>query len=62
MNLDPEVHYSFIVHRQGVVQLGGPDPWGGPAKEGSHKSFLFTDSSLVVKIKNTWLILLSHLI
>ena len=46
-----------------VVQLGGPGPWynwGGPAKVGACKSFLFTESSLVVKIKNTWLFLLSH--
>ena len=41
----------------------GPDPWdtrGGPTNVGAHKSFLFTESSLVDKIKNTWLILLSH--
>ena len=50
-----------IVSCQGVVQLGDPDPWysqGGPAKMGARKYFLFTKSSLVVKIKNTWLILL----
>ena len=29
---------------------------------GPHKSFLFTESSLVVKMKNTWSILLSHFI
>ena len=43
----------------------GPDPWynwGGPAKVGARKSFLFTESSLVAKTKNTWLILLSDLI
>ena len=42
---------------------GGPDPWynmGGPAKRVACKSSLFTESSLVVKIKNTWLILLSN--
>ena len=53
----------YIVGCRGVVQLGGPDPWynwGGPAKVGAGESFLFTDSSLIVKIKNTWLIMLSH--
>ena len=56
---------TSIVCFQGVVQLGGPDPWynlGSPAKVGAHKSFLCTEISLVVKIKNTWLILLSHCI
>ena len=49
-----------MVGSRGVVQLGGPDPqynWAGPAKLGAHKSFLFTESSCVAKIKNTWLIL-----
>ena len=48
-----------MVGCQGVVQLGGPDPWfnrGGPAKVGQLKSFLFTGSSLEVKITNTRLI------
>ena len=51
---------TCIVGCQSVVQLGGPGPWynwGGPAKVGACKSFLFTESSLVAKIKNTWLIL-----
>ena len=42
------------------MHIGGPDPWhnwGGPAKVGALKSVLCTESSLVVKIKNTWLIL-----
>ena len=55
--------HKFIVGCQGVVKLGVPDPWynlGGPAKVGARKSFLLTESSLVVKIKNPWLILLSH--
>ena len=50
---------KLIVGCRGVVQLGGPDPWvnrGGPTKVGAHKSFLFTESSLVVEIKNNWLI------
>ena len=41
---------------RGVVQPGGSDTWynrGGPAKVGPRKYFLFTESSLVVKIKNT---------
>ena len=45
---------------QSVVQIGGSDPRynrGGPAKVGAHKSCLFTESILVVKVKNTWLIL-----
>ena len=45
-----------IVGCQGVLQLGGPDLWynqGDPAKVGACKSFLFTASSLVVKIRNT---------
>ena len=49
---------------RGVVELGGPDSWysrGGPAKVGACKLLPFTENSLVVKIKNTWLILLSHL-
>ena len=48
------VFTTSIVSCQGVVQLGGPDAWynwGGPAKVGAHMSFLFTGSSLVVKIK-----------
>ena len=52
-----------LVGCRGVVQLGGPDPWYtwiGPAQVGAHKLFLFTESSLVVKIKNTWLMLLLH--
>ena len=35
-----------------VIQQGGPDTWynwGGPAKVGARKSFLFTESSVVVK-------------
>ena len=39
-----------------VIQQGGPDTWynwGGPAKVGARKSFLFTESSVVVKKKNT---------
>ena len=50
---------SYNVSCQGAVQLGGPDPrynWDGPAKVGACKPFLFTESSLVVKIKNNWLI------
>ena len=42
--------------------LGGPDPWynrGVPAK--ACKSFLFTESSLLIKIQNTYMILRSHL-
>ena len=38
-----------------VIQQGGPDTWynwGGPAKVGARKSFLFTESSVVVKKKN----------
>ena len=35
---------------------------GGPAKMGAHKSFKFTESSLVVKIKNTSMILQPHYI
>ena len=53
----------YLVGRSGVIQLGCPDPWnnqGGLAKVGACRSFLFTQSSLVVKIKNTWLILLSN--
>ena len=45
-----------IVGCRGVLQLGGPDLWynqGDPAKVGACKSFLFTASSLVVKIRNT---------
>ena len=36
---------------QGVVQLGGPDPWynqGGPAKVKARKFFLFTEGFLVI--------------
>ena len=42
-----------LVGCQGVIQQGGPGPWynqGGPAKVVAHKSFLFTESFLVVKI------------
>ena len=56
---------KYIVGCQGVVQLGGPYPWynlGGSAKVGPHKLFLFTEISLVVKIKKIWLIWLSHFI
>ena len=45
----------FIVDCRGEVQLGGPDPWynrGGPAKVGARDSFVFTESSLEVTIKN----------
>ena len=41
-----------------VIQQGGPDTWynwGGPAKVGPRKSFLFTESSVVVK-KNLMLL------
>ena len=54
---------AYVVSCQGVVQLGGPDPWynqGGLAKVGSRKSFLFSENSLVYEIKNTWLIWLLH--
>ena len=54
--------YIYIVDSWGVLQLGGPDPWYnrvGPAKVGAHNEFLFTESFLEVKIKNTWLILKS---
>ena len=48
-----------------MLQIGGRVPgfarWG-PAKEGAWKSIPFTESSLIVKIKNNWLILLSHFI
>ena len=47
-----------IVGCRSVVQLGGPDPWynqGGPAKVGARKSFLSTESFLVVKIKGSLL-------
>ena len=47
---------AFIVGCWGEVQQGGSEPWykrGGPTKVGVSKSFLFTVSSLVVKIKNT---------
>ena len=48
-------------HRTYVCQgVGCPDPWynrGDPVKVGACKSFLFTESSLGVKIKNTCLIL-----
>ena len=42
------------------MQLGGSEPWYNRGardltKVGVSKSFLFTVSSLVVKIKNTWL-------
>ena len=43
-----------VVGCRGVVQLGGPDHWYnqvGPVKVGARKSFLFTESSGVVKIK-----------
>ena len=43
---------SYIFGCQDVVQLGGPDPlfnWGGPAKVGPRKYFLFTESSLLFK-------------
>ena len=56
---------TYTVGCRGVVQLGGTDSWcihGGPDKVGAYKSFLFTEISHVVKIKNTWLILLSHFI
>ena len=39
-----------IIGCQGVVPLGGPDPWynlGGPTKVEACKSFLFTESFLV---------------
>ena len=42
---------AFVVGCRGVLQLGGPVPcynWGGPAKMGARKSFLFTESFLVV--------------
>ena len=54
---------AHVVSCQGVVQRGGPDPCynqGGLAKVGAHKSFLFTENSLVYEIKNTWLIWLLH--
>ena len=41
----------------------GSDSWvcpRGPTKVGAHKSMLFTESSHVVEIKNTWLISVSH--
>ena len=44
---------TYIVGCQGVVQLGGSDPWynwAGPAEVVARKSFQFTESSLVVKI------------
>ena len=56
--------YMKFLRHQGAVQLGGPDPWydlGVAAKVWS-QSFLLTESSLVVKIKNTQLVLLSQLI
>ena len=55
----------YIVSCQGVVQLGGPDSWfiqGRPTKVEAGKSFLFTESFLLVKIKKTLLILQSHFI
>ena len=59
------VAFVYVISCQGVVQLGGPAPRfvrGGPAKVGACKSILFTDSSCVVKIKNTWLVLQSRFI
>ena len=38
---------TCIVSCQGVVQLGGPDPWfnwGGPANVGAHKSHALSPS------------------
>ena len=52
----PELLVTYIVGCVGVVQLGGSDPLynhSGPAKMGACKYFLFTESSVVVKIKNT---------
>ena len=54
----------IIVGSQGVALIGGlvlGSPCGSP-KVKTRKSFLFTSpkSSLVLKIKNTWLIVLSH--
>ena len=49
---------------RGEVQLGVPDPWyywDGPDKAVACKHFLFTEGSLVIKIKKTFLILLSQL-
>ena len=58
----PSVHLcNMLVGCQGVEQLGGQDSWcnwGGTAKVGARKSLLFLESSLVVKIKNTWTFLL----
>ena len=54
---------KYIVDCRGATQLRGPDPWYDrvdPSKLGAGKSFLLTESSLVIKMKNTWLILLSH--
>ena len=48
---------------QGVVQLGGSISGlsiEGPTKVKAHKSFLFTEVHLKLKIKNICLILLSH--
>ena len=53
----------YIVSCQSVVQLGGPDPGfaqEGPAKVRDCMSVLFTESSFVVEMKNTWLVLSSQ--
>ena len=48
---------TFIFGYIGVVQLGGSSTrfsWVNPTKVEARKSFLFTESYLVLKIKNTW--------
>ena len=42
---------KYIVSCRGVLKLEGPDPWydrGGPAKVEAGKSFLFTESYVLV--------------
>ena len=42
---------KYIAGSIRVIQQGGPDPWEnwvGPPNVGAYKSFLFTESSLVV--------------
>ena len=53
----------MVEYRCSCSTARGPDPCYnqvGPTKAGASKSFLLTDSSGVLKIKNTWLSLLSH--
>ena len=50
------IKQSYIVSYCGEVQLGGPNPWydqGGSTEVGDRKSYLFTESSIVVEIKDT---------